>query len=159
LFARSDENVVRWERRFEIPMLVVAGLVIPSLLLDQPGVGEPWRAIGVALNWLIWIAFLLELVVVLAVSPHRWRYLRHDPLDLLIVVLTPPFLTSVLNGVRLLRLVRVARLVRLSRLLPGCFAAAASGTPPCSRGWSCWQQPKRSRSRRTPAISPPSTGR
>ena len=78
-------------------MLVVAGLVIPSLLLDEPGVGEPWHRIGVALNWLMWTAFLV------------------------IVVLTPPFLTSVLNGVRLLRLVRVARLLRLKPLVAWLF--------------------------------------
>jgi voltage-gated potassium channel len=118
---RSDENAAEWQQRFEVPMLVVAGLVIPSLLLDQTGVDAPWRAIGVALNWLIWIAFLVELVVMLAVSPNRWRYLRHHPLDLAIVILTPPFLTSVFNGVRLLRLARVTRLLRLKPLVAWLF--------------------------------------
>ena len=102
-------------------MLVVAALVIPSLLLDQPSVGEPWHAVGGALNWVIWAAFLFELVVMLVVTPARWSYVRHHPLDLVIVVLTPPFLTSVLNGVRLLRLVRVARLLRLKPLIAWLF--------------------------------------
>ena len=102
-------------------MLVAAGLVIPTLLLDQPDIGEPWHAIGVALNWLIWTAFLIELVVMLAVTPNRWRYLRHNPLDLVIVVLTPPFITAIFNGVRLLRLVRVARLLRLKPLVAWLF--------------------------------------
>jgi voltage-gated potassium channel len=102
-------------------MLVVAGLVIPSLLLDQPGTGEPWHTIGVALNWLIWTAFLIELVVMLAVTPNRWSYLRQHPLDLVIVVLTPPFITSIVNGVRLLRLTRVARLLRLKPLIAWLF--------------------------------------
>jgi voltage-gated potassium channel len=100
---------------------VVAALVIPSLLLDQPGVADPWRAVGVALNWVIWAAFLFELVVMLAVTPNRWGYLRHHPLDLVIVILTPPFLTSIFNGVRLLRLVRVARLLRLKPLVAWLF--------------------------------------
>ncbi len=102
-------------------MLVAAALVIPSLLLDQPGQGEPWHTIGVALNWLIWTAFLIELVVMLAVTPNRWSYLRHHPLDLVIVVLTPPFVTSIFNGVRLLRLTRVARLLRLKPLIAWLF--------------------------------------
>jgi voltage-gated potassium channel len=38
-----------------------------------------------------------------------------------IVVLTPPFLTSIFNGVRLLRLVRVARLLRLKPLVAWLF--------------------------------------
>lgn len=82
---------------------------------------EPWHSLGVALNWLIWTAFLIELVVMLAVAPRRWSYLRRHPLDLVIVVLTPPFLSGVLNGVRLLRLVRVARLVRLKPLVAWLF--------------------------------------
>lgn len=53
---------------------------------------------------LISTAFLVELIVMLAVAPKRWGYVRHHPLDPVIVVFTPPFLTSVLNGVRLLRL-------------------------------------------------------
>jgi voltage-gated potassium channel len=118
---RSDESVARWERRFEMPMLLVAALVIPSLLLDQTGVGEPWRGIGVALNWVIWLAFVGEMVVMLAVSPNRWGYLRQNPLDPVVVLLTPPFLTSIFNGVRLLRLLRVARLMRLEPLLTWVF--------------------------------------
>lgn len=45
---RSDENVAQWERRFEIPMLVLAALVIPSLLLDQPGVADPGHGSPIA---------------------------------------------------------------------------------------------------------------
>lgn len=117
----NEEGLARWERRFEVPMLVVAALVIPSMLLDQPGVAEPWRGIGVTLNWLVWVAFVVELVVMLAVVANRRAYLWRHPLDLVIVVLTPPFLTSVLNGVRLLRLVRVARLLRLEPLITWMF--------------------------------------
>jgi hypothetical protein len=75
---RSEEDAARWQQRFELPMLVAAALVIPSLLLEQPGVADPWHAVGVALNWVIWAAFLFELVVMLAVSPNRWSYLRHN---------------------------------------------------------------------------------
>jgi voltage-gated potassium channel len=75
------------------------------------------------LNWLIWTAFVVELVVMLAVTPSRWSYLRRNPVDIAVVLLTPPFLTTVFNGVRLLRLVRVTRLLRLARLSDGCSAA------------------------------------
>src|SRR4051812_27518006 len=118
---RSAENVARWERWFEIPMLVVAALVIPSLLLDQPGVAEPWHAVGVVLNWITWSAFVVELIVMLAVTPNRWSYLRHHPLDPLVIVLTPPFVTRLFNGIRLVRLLRVARLMRLEPLLTWMF--------------------------------------
>ena len=102
-------------------MLVAAALVIPSMLLEQPGVAQPWSAIGTALNWGIWLAFAVELLVMLAVTPDRWRYLRHNPIDALVVLVTPPFLTSVFNGVRALRLVRLTRLLRLEPLVTWMF--------------------------------------
>ena len=120
-FRPGELNAGQWERRFEIPMLVAAACVIPSMLLEQPGVEQPWYGIGVGLNWLVWAAFTVELVVLLAVAPNRGRYLLYHPIDVAIVVLTPPFLTSAVNGVRLLRLVRVTRLLRLAPLVRWIF--------------------------------------
>ena len=42
-FERSADNADRWKRRFEVPMLMVAALVLPSMLLDQPGIAQPRR--------------------------------------------------------------------------------------------------------------------
>ena len=121
VFNRSAENEARWQRRFEIPMLLVAALVLPSMLLDQPGVEHPWRGLGMALDWGIWIAFTVELSVMLVVAPNRWSYLRRNPIDVIVVLLTPPFLTSVFDGVRALRLVRLLRLLRLEPLVRWLF--------------------------------------
>jgi voltage-gated potassium channel len=121
VFDRSAENAASWERRFDIPMLLVAALVLPSMLLDQPGVKQPWRGIGVALDWGIWTAFTVELIVMLLVVPNRWRYLLRNPIDVIVVLLTPPFLTSLFDGVRALRLVRLLRLLRLEPLVRWLF--------------------------------------
>jgi voltage-gated potassium channel len=118
---RSEESAERWERRFRGPMLFVAALVIPSLLLDSPSVQEPWRAVGAVLNWVIWLAFAGELGVLLTVSPSRWGYLRRNPVDPFVILLTPPFLTTLLNSVRLVRLLRLARLLRLEPLVTWMF--------------------------------------
>ena len=53
-------------------------------------------------------------MVLLAVAEDRKRWLLQHPLDLLIVVATPPFLPSSLQAARLLRLVRAVRVVRLA---------------------------------------------
>ena len=42
------------------------------------------------LNWGIWIAFALEFVVMLALVPDRKKYLRHHPVEIVVVFLTPP---------------------------------------------------------------------
>ena len=50
----------------ELPMLAVAAIVIPVLILEQADAGATWDAIDSALNWGIWLAFLAELVAMLA---------------------------------------------------------------------------------------------
>jgi voltage-gated potassium channel len=42
------------------------------------------------LNWAIWLAFLTELVVMLAVVPNRRAWLRGHPVEVIVVLLTPP---------------------------------------------------------------------
>jgi hypothetical protein len=47
------------------------------------------------------------------VAPDRWRWVREHPLEVIVVVLTPPFLLPALQPVRLLRLLRLLRLAPL----------------------------------------------
>lgn len=101
-------------------MLVAALLVIPALAIEEGAPGEPWTTIASGLNWLIWLAFLAEAVVMLALIPDRRRWIRTHPLDVAIVVLTPPFMPAALQSMRvfrLLRLVRLLKAVQLSRHL------------------------------------------
>lgn len=55
-------------------MLVAALLVIPVIAVEQSDVGEPWRTVAGVLNWIIWVAFAVELVVMLAVVRDRWAW-------------------------------------------------------------------------------------
>jgi voltage-gated potassium channel len=57
-----------------------------------------------------WLVFLAEVVIMLAVVASRRRWLATHPLDVAIVVFTPPFLTAALTSMRLLRLARLIRL-------------------------------------------------
>lgn len=68
------------------------------------------------LNWAIWIVFALELVTMLAVVSNRWRWLRKHPLEVAVVLLTPPVMPASLQAARALRLLRVLRLVRLMKV-------------------------------------------
>jgi voltage-gated potassium channel len=103
-------------RYFETPLLVAAVLSIPTTILQFTQVSEPLHTLGETLNWLIWLAFLTELVAVLVLTPNRVRYLLLNPIDVAIVVLTPPFVGGAVQSVRVLRLFRVFRLLRLAPL-------------------------------------------
>jgi voltage-gated potassium channel len=117
-----NERSERIARRFEVPVLIAALLVIPVIAIEQASPGEPWRTLAAVTNWLIWLVFLAELLAMLAVVPDRWRWLRSHPLDVAIVVLTPPFMPSSLQAFRALRLLRLLRLLRAVRIARRLFS-------------------------------------
>jgi voltage-gated potassium channel len=74
------------------------------------------------LNWVTWLAFAFELVVMLSVVPDWRRWLREHPLDVAIVLLTPPLLPAALQSLRVFRLLRLLRLLRLAQLSRRTFS-------------------------------------
>lgn len=105
-----------------MPILVAALLVIPVIAIEQSEAEDPWRGLAAIVNWCIWVAFAVELVVMLAVVPDRWRWLRKHPLEVAVVLLTPPFLPASLQALRALRLLRLLRLLRVAMLARRMFS-------------------------------------
>jgi voltage-gated potassium channel len=118
---RSQERAQRLEQAFEIPMLIAAALVIPLAVLQETNVPHVWKVFGDVLNWIIWTAFLIEAVVMLAVTPDWKGWLRRHPLEVAVVVLTPPFLPRALQSLRVLRLLRLIRLLALWEIVKRTF--------------------------------------
>jgi hypothetical protein len=52
-----DERSRRIARRFEVPMLIAALLVIPLVVLDEGDFGQPSTTVAHVLNWGTWLAF------------------------------------------------------------------------------------------------------
>jgi voltage-gated potassium channel len=86
--------------------------VIPVIAVEETSPGEPWEAIAIVANWLIWLLFLAEVATMLAVVPSRRAWLRSHVLDVAIVVLTPPVLPATMQAARIFRLARLLRLAR-----------------------------------------------
>ncbi len=118
-----DERSERIAERFDGPLLVAAVLTIPVTILQLLPAADPWRTIADVLNWAIWLTFLAEVVVMLAVVQSKRVWLREHPLEVAIVLLTPPFLSSVVQSVRALRVLRLLRLMRLAPLFRALFTA------------------------------------
>jgi voltage-gated potassium channel len=117
-----DERSDRIAKRFDVPMLVAALLVIPVVAVEESSLGEPWSSLAAVLNWAIWLAFAAEVIVMLAVVPDRWRWVREHPLEVFIVIVSPPFLPTGLGDARALRLLRLVRLLRLASLSRRAFS-------------------------------------
>lgn len=108
-----DDRAERIARRFELPMLVAAVLVVPLLVLEESRPTDGWATVATVLNWGTWLAFATEVVVMLAVVPDRRRWLREHPVEVVVTLLTPPVLPPGLAIARLLRLLRILQLLRL----------------------------------------------
>jgi voltage-gated potassium channel len=111
----------RLEARFEPLVLVAALLVIPVLVIQGSHASASWRHAAAVADWLIWAVFIAEGVVALAAAEDRLRWLRTHPLEIAVVVLTPPFLPSGLQSIRILRLLRLLRLMRIVQLARRLF--------------------------------------
>jgi voltage-gated potassium channel len=104
------------ERRLQWPMLVAALLVVPAIAIEQSEVSGTLNTIAVVINWVTWLAFLVEAVLMLAVVDSRSRWLREHPLEVAIVLVTPPFLPASLQAARAFRLLRLLPLLRAGLL-------------------------------------------
>jgi hypothetical protein len=115
----DDDLRKRIDRYFHAPMIVLALMVLPLLVLDYLYIREsgPDTSSGATTGWmwwlviggltLIWIAFTAEFIIKIAIAESRWEYLRRNWLDLIIIVI--PLL-------RPLRLAAVARTTQAFRL-------------------------------------------
>lgn len=118
-----DERSERIAKQFETPLIVAAVLTLPVTILQLLPPPDPWRTVADVLNWMIWLAFLAEVVVMLAVVPSKRAWLRGHPVEVAIVVLTPPILPAVVQSARVLRLLRLLRFLRLAPLVRVLFSA------------------------------------
>src|SRR5438477_4016113 len=106
----------RIEHATELPLAVLALLIVPALILEEHAQSAGVRQIAAGLNWVVWIAFCAEFLAKLAFAPSRRDFVRRSWFDLLIIVLSPPFLVpTALQGARAVRAVRVLRILRFVR--------------------------------------------
>ena len=93
-------------------MGILALLVIPVLVMEDRATTPELRQAATALNWIIWIAFVVEFAIKWA-ADRTLAFLRKAWFDILLIVLTPPFgVPEMMQGIRSLRVLRLLRLLR-----------------------------------------------
>jgi voltage-gated potassium channel len=117
-------SLERWSERLRWPMAVIALAALPVIVLDESRLREPWDTVTHMANWLIWLAFGVELLLLLALAPERRRWLVHHPLELGIVLLTPPFLPASLQAARAFRLLLVLRALAAASIVRTLLSAS-----------------------------------
>jgi voltage-gated potassium channel len=99
--------VQRYERMTAVPMIVVslafvALLVYPIAVPTSPAIDANLRAT----NWILWALFAADYVVRFSLAPDKVRFIKHNALDLAVVVLPLLAPLRVLSGLRALRVLR-----------------------------------------------------
>ncbi len=97
-------------RVLEASVLVGALTTIPLTLLGEENPSAQWIQVA---DWLVWTVFLVEYIIMVAVAPRRALYIRRNPLNLAVIVLSYPYLPAAFGLVRLARLTRFLRVLRL----------------------------------------------
>jgi len=111
--------VARW---LQVPLIVAALLAIPTIIVQESDLGKSWEVLATVLDWCIWGVFAANLAIMLAVVPDRRRWLTNNPLDVLIVVLSPPFLPATMKLARVLPIVRLVWLMVVAHRMRNVFS-------------------------------------
>ena len=135
----ADPRGALWERRLRLPVLGAAWLAIPTVLLYFSSL-EGWVALlAVTMAWSIWLVFLVEAVIMLIVVREKRAWARGHLFGLLILLVTFPLLTSILEGllaaralssVQGLRVLQVLYLAKAAKLIKSAMILRASGSAP-----------------------------
>jgi voltage-gated potassium channel len=101
----SQERRERYERfsdAMELPLVILSVVMIPLILLplisDLP---DDVDLAFFAADVVIWVVFAFDYFVKLALAPQRWFFVKHNVLELIVVIV--PFLRP-LRALRILRL-------------------------------------------------------
>jgi voltage-gated potassium channel len=119
---QAASRAERMARRLQVPLIVAALLALPTIVVQESNLGATWQTLASVLDWCIWAMFAANLLIMLVVVPDRRRWLVRNPVDVLIVVLTPPFLPATLKLARLLPIVRLLWLMAVANRLRNVFS-------------------------------------
>ena len=114
----NDDLRVRLEKIFAVPMIIIALMILPVLLvefrLQEQVAAHLWlRLLLHVSTGLIWFAFAAEFIVMVSVAEKKLRYCREHWLDLAIILLP---LISFLRSLRIVRATRLARMAKVQQL-------------------------------------------
>ena len=128
------ELVRRIEHWLEVPMVVLGAIWLILILVDLVRAPTP---VTETLGTAIWIVFILEFLMRLAIAPSKLRYLRRQWLTALSLAIPALRVFRLARLIRLLRVSRAARAVRVARLITSFNRGARSlGSTMRDRGFA-----------------------
>ncbi|RZN14108.1 MAG: two pore domain potassium channel family protein [Methanosarcinales archaeon] len=119
----KDELATKIEKRIDTPMIVLALLIIPIVVIELEIVptNTYWVSCATKIDDGIWFAFLLEYLVLVSLYDDKVGYTKRSWLNLIILLLSPPLICpegfALIRSLRSLRVLRLFRALRLLRIV------------------------------------------
>ena len=113
----KNELAIKIENKIELPMIILALLVIPLVLIELEIVPTNPYVVSCAtmIDDAIWFAFLFEYLILVSLYDDKVGYTKRNALNLIIIIITPPLISP--EGFALIRSLRALRILRLFRAL------------------------------------------
>ncbi|MFD3688322.1 potassium channel family protein [Nocardiopsis sp. NPDC058631] len=118
--SEHGERVTRWERRLEVPMLLLGGAFLAAYAwpVIETDLGQNLEYRLQVLSWTVWAAFAIDFLIRIWLAENRLLYAARRWYDVILILL-PMF--------RTLRLLRMLALIRmLNRSMAGALAGRIS---------------------------------
>ena len=106
------------EKVFSKPMLIIAMLILPILLIEfgfsQQVRTMPWLKLALSVSTgLIWCAFAIEFIIMVNATDKKFAYIKKNWIDLAIILLP---LVSFLRSLRIVRAANIAKFAKVQQL-------------------------------------------
>lgn len=112
----KDEIAKRIEDKIEKPMIILALLIIPVLLVELGIVTTNpfYMSLASKIDDLIWFIFLFEYLLLVSLHSNKVQYTKKNWLNVLILIISPPILSPPsFASARSLRSLRALRFLRI----------------------------------------------
>jgi voltage-gated potassium channel len=115
------------EKAFSLPMIGIALMVLPLVLIEPPWSEQAADSKLVAFTQpaaaLIWLAFAFEFLLMISITERKVRYFKEHWIDVAVILLPLVTFLQVARLGRLARLTRTARVYRMRGLLMRLYRA------------------------------------
>lgn len=114
----KSQRVAAWEKRLKVPVVIAATAVLPLVALGLSQPTGAWHTVETVGHWAVWLTFVVEVAIMLAVVDDRLAWASGHRLELLVVVLSSPLVPlalAVAPAMRLLFIVKAFKALKLSK--------------------------------------------
>ena len=114
----NSPRVAMWEKRLMAPVVIAATAVLPLVALGLSQPTGAWHTVETVGHWAVWLTFVVEVAIMLAVVDDRLAWTSGHRLELLVVALSSPLVPlalAVAPALRLLVVVKAFKALKLSK--------------------------------------------